>query len=253
MTNLFGASEADAARKLFYFMAHRDDVDEAAVERAWRRADLGLEPRALRRAVANAARARAAVGDAAERRWGTYSIQRVFLAFLEDAGLREERVPNGCGEVVFFNLGKFSQVITDYETIHHHSKPTDKYYSFGQFLRYRAETAYPEGWQDNQYANPDVVRIMTVHQAKGMEWPVVFLPALLRNRFPAAQVKGCWLLVLSAGALFASLFQRAPLLMPLFERIPFPPGAIVWLFVLASVLAVILALWEGECDPGPPP
>ena len=65
--------------------------------------------------------------------------------------------------------------------------------------------------------------------------------------------KGCWLLVLSAGALFASLFQRAPLLMPLFERIPFPPGAIVWLFVLASVLAAILALWEAECDPGPPP
>lgn len=90
-------------------------------------------------------------------------------------------MPNGRGEVVFFNLGKFNQVITDYETIHH-SKPTDKYDSFAGFLRHRAETAYPEGWQDNQYANPDAVRIMTVHQAKGMEWPVAFLPALLRNR-----------------------------------------------------------------------
>ena len=209
MTNLFGKPEADAARQLFYFMAHRDGVDEAAVKRAWRRADLGLEPRALRRAVANAARARAAIGDAAERRWGTYSIQRVFLAFLEDAGLREERVPNGHGEVVFFNLGKFSQVITDYETIHHHSKPADKYYSFGQFLRYRAETAYPEGWQDNQYANPDAVRIMTVHQAKGMEWPVVFLPALLRNRFPAARVGGMtvWHLIPDAGIKGAERFR----------------------------------------------
>ena len=28
---------------------------------------------------------------------------------------------------------------------------------------------------------------MTVHQAKGMQWPVVFVPALLRNRFPAAE------------------------------------------------------------------
>ena len=26
---------------------------------------------------------------------------------------------------------------------------------------------------------------MTVHQAKGMQWPVVFVPALLKNRFPA--------------------------------------------------------------------
>ena len=58
------------------------------------------------------------------------------------------------------------------------------------FLEHRAEDAYPEGWQDNQYANPDAVRIMTVHQAKGMQWPVVFVPALLRNRFPAAGIGG---------------------------------------------------------------
>ena len=30
---------------------------------------------------------------------------------------------------------------------------------------------------------------MTVHQAKGREWPVVFLPALLRNRFPSQSRK----------------------------------------------------------------
>ena len=212
MTNLFGAPEADAARQLFYFMANCEGVDEAAVKRAWRSADLGLEPRALRQAAANAARARAAFGDAAARRWGTYSIQRVFLAFLENAGLREERVPNGRGEIVFFNLGKFSQVITDYETIHHRSKPTDKYCSFANFLRYRAETAYPEGRQDNQYANPDAVRIMTVHQAKGMEWPVVFLPALLRNRFPTAGVggKSVWHLIPDAGIKGAERFRGTP-------------------------------------------
>ncbi len=26
---------------------------------------------------------------------------------------------------------------------------------------------------------------MTVHQAKGLQWPVVFLPQLVRNRFPS--------------------------------------------------------------------
>jgi predicted CopG family antitoxin len=31
---------------------------------------------------------------------------------------------------------------------------------------------------------------MTVHQAKGMQWPVVFLPALLKNRFPAKRQSG---------------------------------------------------------------
>lgn len=34
------------------------------------------------------------------------------------------------------------------------------------------------------------MRIMTVHTAKGMQWPVVFVPALIRNRFPAGGVGG---------------------------------------------------------------
>ena len=194
MTDLFHAREAHAARQLFYFMAGRGGVDAKVLARAWREADLGLETRALRRAVANAAESRTVVekdaDEGARQRWGAYSLQRLFLTFLEDAGVREERVPNARGQVVFFNLGKFSQIITDYEAIHFHSKPAEKYDSFANFLQYRAENAYPEGWQDNQYANPDAVRIMTVHQAKGMEWPVVFLPALLRSRFPAPRVGG---------------------------------------------------------------
>ena len=194
MTDLFQAKEAHAARQLFYFMAGGDGLDAKALARECLEADLGLETRALRRAVANAADSRTVVekdtDEGARRRWGAYSLQRLFLTFLEDAGVREERVPNARGEVVFFNLGKFSQIITDYETIHYHSKPAEKYAAFANFLQYRAEEAYPEGWQDDQYANPDAVRIMTVHQAKRMEWPVVFLPALLRNRFPAPRVGG---------------------------------------------------------------
>ena len=139
-----------------------------------------------RQPIANAASNARAIWRRATKRWGLYSIQRQFLNFLEDAAIREEPVPDGRGEVVFYNLGKFSQLISDFETIHFHSKPVEKYASFADFPRSTgAEDAYPEGWQDNQYANPDAVRIMTVHQAKGMQWPVVFVPALLRNRFPA--------------------------------------------------------------------
>jgi DNA helicase-2/ATP-dependent DNA helicase PcrA len=71
----------------------------------------------------------------------------VFLNFLERAGVREEVVPNGRGDVVFYNLGKFSQLISDFEAIHFHSKPVEKYASFADFLEHRAEDAYPEGWQ----------------------------------------------------------------------------------------------------------
>lgn len=201
MTNLFGAAEAEAARQLFYFMAGRTGVDEATVARAWQRAFVGVDPADLDRAIAKAADARRSLTETDQKRWGFYSIQRTFLNFLEAAGVREERVPDGRGEVVFYNLGKFSQLISDFETIHYHSKPAEKYGSFADFLEYRAESYYPEGWQDNQYANPDAVRVMTIHQAKGMQWPVVFVPALLKNRFPARKPGGrnVWHLLPRAG------------------------------------------------------
>lgn len=201
MTNLFGTAEAEAARQLFYFIADRPGVDATALNAAWGAANLGLDPAALDLAIAGAAASKAALTDPEQKRWGQYSIQRVFLAFLEQAGVREELVPDGRGEVVFYNLGKFSQVISDYETIHYQSKPFEKYGSFADFLQHRAEDAYPEGWQDNQYANPDAVRIMTIHQAKGMQWPVVFVPALLKNRFPAKKPGGrnVWHLLPRAG------------------------------------------------------
>ena len=201
MTNLFGTAEAVAARQLFYFIADRPGVDAAALTAAWEAPRLGLEPAALDLAIAGAAAAKGALTDPDQKRWGQYSIQRVFLNFLEQAGVREELVPDGRGEVVFYNLGKFSQVISDFEAIHFQSKPLEKYASFADFLQYRAEDAYPEDWQDNQYASPDAVRIMTIHQAKGMQWPVVFVPALLKNRFPAKKPGGrnVWHLLPRAG------------------------------------------------------
>jgi len=183
MNNLFGTPEAHAARELFYYLAGRTASDATTVFDAWTNANLGLAPTDLQSAIANITKSRAALENPTER-FGFYSIQRTFATFLEEAGVREERIL-GRGEVIFYNLGKFSQLISDFETIHYHSKPKEKYESFGNFLEFHAENAYPEGWQDNQYANPDAIRIMTVHQAKGMQWPVVFVPALIRNRFPS--------------------------------------------------------------------
>jgi len=195
MTNLFDTAEAEAARRLFFFLARHTtragaSIDAGGLRDAWSSARLGLAPDSLERAIAAAAEARRAMEADEEGRWAIYNLQRQFLSFLETSGLREERVPDGRGEVVFYNLGKFSQVISDYESIHFHSKPGDKYASFACFLELGAEEAYAEGWQDNQYANPDAVRVMTVHQAKGMQWPVVFIPQMLRNRFPSMGSRG---------------------------------------------------------------
>lgn len=183
MNNLFDTREAAAARELFYYMAGRPGSDAGTVRDAWTNAGLGVDPADLQLAIATLTKSRADFENPTER-FGFYSIQRTFLTFLDQAGVREERI-GARGEIVFYNLGKFSQLISDFETIHYHSKPKEKYESFGNFLEYHAVSAYPEGWQNNQYANPDAIRIMTVHQAKGMQWPVVFVPALIKNRFPS--------------------------------------------------------------------
>ena len=188
MANLFDTPEAEAARQLFYFIAGR--IDRIALRAAWRQTNIALDHDALERAIDGASEVQTSLTEPDPLRWGLYSIQRVFTDFVTEAGIREDLVADGYGEIVFFNLGKFSQVISDFEAIHFHSKPLEKYQGFAGFLQYQVDDAYPEGWQDNQYANVDAVKIMTVHQAKGMEWPVVFIPALLRNRFPSSGATG---------------------------------------------------------------
>ena len=207
MNNLFGTSEAEAARQLFYFMSGR--IDDQTLRTAWIAAMTGCPEPDLDAAITKASAKRNAMKKDIQTRFGYYSLQRTFLTFLEDAGVREERVPDGRGEVLFYNLGKFSQVISDFETINYHTKIVEKFSLFADFLQHRAADAYPEGWQDNHYANPDAVRVMTVHQAKGMQWPVVFVPALIRNRFPSRKQGGrnVWHLIPQRGIRGAARYQ----------------------------------------------
>jgi hypothetical protein len=134
MTTLFEQPEIEAARCLFRFMGLRD-VTREQLRRAWLNADLGIEPAALDAAITIVELQREWDDEA---RWSVYNLQRTFLAFLEEIGLREENVPGGRGEIVFYNLGKFSQVISDYEQIHFQSDPARKYEGFALFLIHQA-------------------------------------------------------------------------------------------------------------------
>jgi DNA helicase-2/ATP-dependent DNA helicase PcrA len=185
MNRLFDTAEVQAAVALFDFFVDRTQA--ADLRRAWLDVDLGIDPARLDSAVALMAEQK---NWDDSKRWSVYALQRTFQTFLEEIGLREEAVPGGRGEVVYYNLGKFSQVISDYEQIHFKSDPQRKYQGFAEFLFYQAPNYYPEGWQDAGYIRPDAVQVMTVHQAKGMEWPVVFVPCLQRNRFPGKGAGG---------------------------------------------------------------
>ncbi len=69
--------------------------------------------------------------------------------------------------------------------IHFSTAPASKYETFASGLHHQAPRYYAEADGDVGYATPDAVIISTVHQAKGMQWPAVFLPCLRANRFPA--------------------------------------------------------------------
>lgn len=201
MDTLFDAPEGEAARLLFYFMANRVSRNDAL--QAWRAANLGVVESVLDDALkaAEATRAKMAIEDQ-DVRFSVYNIQRQFMGFLEQIGLKEELVPDGRGPQVFYNLGKFSQAISDFETIYFHSRPLQKYESFANFLEHQAEDAYGQSTgAEEKFVSFDAVQILTIHRAKGLQWPVVFVPQLVRNQFPASPRGGrnVWHLIPSAA------------------------------------------------------
>ncbi len=185
MTNLFNTAEVQAAQGIFLYMVDR--IEESQLRKLWDDANLGLSSDNLSAGI-NLLNIQKQWEK--EKRWSAHSLQRTYLDFLGAIQLREEQIPEERGEVVFYNLGKFSQVISDYEQIHFQSEPKSKYEGFSGFLIYTAPKYYPEGWEDTAYAHPNAIQVMTVHQAKGQEWPVVFVPALQKNRFPSKKQEG---------------------------------------------------------------
>ena len=106
--------------------------------------------------------------------------------------MREDTLPGDAtrGELVFYQLGKFSQVISDYEQIYFTTEPKAKYEGFAKWLEHQAPGYYADADADVGYATPDAVTIATVHQSKGLQWPAVFLPAMRKNRFPSRVMGG---------------------------------------------------------------
>lgn len=94
-------------------------------------------------------------------------------------------------EKTLYNWGKFTEIINDFEKIYLDMKPVYKLKAFQAFLRDDAPTIYPEGWLSPNFKTIRSLRIMTYHQSKGLEFPVVFLPFLTQNAiFPPRKPGG---------------------------------------------------------------
>ena len=90
--------------------------------------------------------------------------------------------------VIMANLGRFNTILTDYETAamlggKERDWARDIEGLFG-YITGHANGTYNEQIGED-FGGINAVQITTIHQAKGLEWPIVFMPALMSNRFPS--------------------------------------------------------------------
>lgn len=193
VNNLFQRPEVGAARAIFTYL--NQQIDKDTLKHHWLSLSDKISNDKLEEAITFLDKSKPSKNTYYER----FNIQGIFQDFLDKAGIREdifssdnEQQVTGFNneEIVFYNLGMFSQIINDFETIYFTYSPDRKLLTFLNFLHYSASDYYPEGWQNNTYKTPNAVQIMTVYQAKGLEFPVVFVPGLNKNYLPSKQPSG---------------------------------------------------------------
>lgn len=98
-------------------------------------------------------------------------------------------------------IARCTLLLKDYESIRRRSRPDpDKrgeqkggldrgkwyYFNLAIFIMNWAHGAY-EGFEGDDPYVRDAVVVTTVHTAKGLEWPIVFVPSLSAKRFPSSK------------------------------------------------------------------
>ena len=86
-------------------------------------------------------------------------------------------------EAVLFHVGQLSTIVKDFET----SGWTRPEVSSGRSLRSQIGGQARKGRQAPLLVSPNAVSITTVHSAKGLEFPVVFLADVKARRFPSSR------------------------------------------------------------------
>lgn len=105
----------------------------------------------------------------------------VLYQFLVQSGFlkRLSQSPNPEDGVKIQNMARFFEVIRAFSQ----TATVDRVIHFVRYLDLLMEAGDDPGTAELD-ADFDAVNVMTVHQAKGLEWPVVFMVGLVHQRFP---------------------------------------------------------------------
>lgn len=80
-------------------------------------------------------------------------------------------------------LGTFSKIMEDVEAVYFSIDSTERFRDVLNYLNVLAEESY-DLVSDEVLQRPDAVFVSTIHKAKGLEFPVVFLVDVEQNRMP---------------------------------------------------------------------
>lgn len=187
VNELFSTAECRAAKGIYEYL--NGSITSTDLFNLWMKIDYQLDKKEIADAIATVA----TVNVKNLKFYGDFIIQKIYHDFLRQLSIVSDST-NKKAEIILYNLGKFSQVINDFETIYYATLPKNKLISFCNFLTYMADGIYPEGYIANTYIRPEAVSVMTVHQSKGLEFTAVFIPQLNKNNFPSRKMggKGIW-------------------------------------------------------------
>lgn len=118
-----------------------------------------------------------------------YLLQEIYQNLLGILGIIKDVGNDVRYEQILFNLGKFSQLLNDFEVIYYDYMPTAKIPALVGFLQ-GTKDEYPEGYLSDEYRKVMGVQIMTVHKSKGLQFSAVFIPTLVKNVFPSRKKGG---------------------------------------------------------------
>jgi len=105
--------------------------------------------------------------------------QQILFEILDAFRIRESDFPDD----VMRDIGLFSRMIQDIEAVYMSVDDPQRFASILNFLRTPAETGYNVS-TDDVVRKPNAVTVSTVHQVKGLEFPVVFIVDVEAERFP---------------------------------------------------------------------
>jgi DNA helicase-2/ATP-dependent DNA helicase PcrA len=110
------------------------------------------------------------------------SIGEILYHFITESGYIQYLLDNENNENIFkvSNIAKFFDLIKEFEK----NNPQTNIYEYLDYLEYSIKVGDSPSVDDSDFDDFDGVNILTVHSAKGLEFPIVFMCNLVSDRFP---------------------------------------------------------------------